>query len=195
VSGGKHVVRRLASAVVAAGALGCSAQPPDRIPVPGQEGAFKTAAAERAARRAYDGAPPTIPHESFRIDCVACHDQDGMAVAGVGFAPPLPHELTRGMSAMSRCGQCHVFVQAGDEFAANGFAGLRQDLRRGARLYELAPPTIPHETFMRENCLACHAGPAAREEVRTSHPERVRCRQCHAAVETLAEFRPAPQVP
>ena len=35
---------------------------------------------------------------------------------------------------------------------------------------------------MRENCAACHDGPGAREEIRTSHPERTRCRQCHVPV-------------
>jgi cytochrome c-type protein NapB len=41
---------------------------------------------------------------------------------------------------------------------------------------------------MRENCAACHAGPAAREEIRTSHPERTRCRQCHVEVTARSEF-------
>jgi cytochrome c-type protein NapB len=41
---------------------------------------------------------------------------------------------------------------------------------------------------MRENCAACHTGPAAREEIRTSHPERTRCRQCHVPVTTREIF-------
>ena len=65
-----------------------------------------------------------------------------------------------------------------------------QDLRHGLRLHDRAPPTIPHKTFMRENCVACHAGPAAREEIRTSHPERRRCRQCHVPVATQETFSP-----
>ena len=44
---------------------------------------------------------------------------------------------------------------------------VRQDLRQGKRLNALAPPPIPHKPFMRENCVACHSGPAAREEIRT----------------------------
>jgi cytochrome c-type protein NapB len=45
---------------------------------------------------------------------------------------------------------------------------------------------------MRENCTACHDGPAAREEIRTPHPERVRCRQCHLTVATTATFEREP---
>lgn len=148
----------------------------------------KSPAGVRAERRAYDGAPPVIPHRNFGIDCVACHSAEGMEVDDVGFAPPSPHELTPGMSAISRCRQCHVFVTTEAVFRDNDFEGLRQDLRHGARLHPSAPPVIPHKTFMRENCLACHAGPAAREEIRTSHPEGLRCRQCHVPVITLERF-------
>ena len=42
-----------------------------------------------------------------------------------------------------------------------------------------SPPVIPHQLQLRENCLACHAGPSAPKEIRVTHPERVNCRQCH----------------
>lgn len=160
------------------------------VAVPGRAGASKTAAVERAERRAYDGAPPVVAHENFGITCGECHDSEGMSVDGVGFAPPSPHEITAGMSAISRCTQCHVFSLTDDVFTENSFAGLRQDLRSGARLNAFAPPTLPHKSFMRENCTACHSGPAAREEIRTSHPERTRCRQCHVSVTTRTRFPP-----
>ena len=151
-------------------------------------GPSKSPASVRAERRAYDGAPPTIPHEAFGMTCTSCHNEQGMEVADVGFAPPSPHEATAGMSAISRCRQCHVFTSGADEFAVNLFIPLRQDLRRGQRLNDLAPPTIPHKTFMRDNCAACHTGTAAREEIRTTHPERIRCRQCHVPAETRTVF-------
>ncbi len=176
-------------AVVAVAATGCGGGA-DTVDVPDRPGAVKSSAVVRAERRAYDGAPPVVAHEAFDIECVECHDQQGMDVPDVGFAPPSPHEATVGMSAMSRCSQCHVFRLSDDLFAGNSFAGLRQDLRRGARLNAIAPPTLPHKTFMRENCAACHSGPAAREELRTDHPERVRCRQCHVPVTTRAGFEP-----
>ncbi|MFQ5776564.1 MAG: nitrate reductase cytochrome c-type subunit [Terriglobia bacterium] len=155
----------------------------------GPGGVWKSSAAERAQRRAYDGAPPVIPHQNFGMTCTSCHNRRGIEIEGVGFAPPTPHEKTLGMSAVSRCRQCHVFAETAALLVDNRFVGLRQDLRRGRRLNPLAPPTIPHKTFMRENCLACHTGPAAREEIRTTHPERTRCRQCHVPVTTTATFR------
>jgi cytochrome c-type protein NapB len=161
------------------------------VQVPGTEGRLKSAATVRALRRAYDGAPPVIPHEEFGSNCIACHGQDPIEVPGVGFAPPSPHEATPGMSAQVRCKQCHVFVVTDELLVPNDFAGLRQDLRHGLRLHDRAPPTIPHKTFMRENCVACHSGPAAREEIRTSHPERLRCGQCHVPVTTQHTFPPA----
>ncbi len=182
------------AALLATGSLACAAEPEGKVGVPGREGAYKSAAVVRAERRAYDGAPPVIPHENFAITCTACHNLEGIDVPDVGYAPPSPHEGTIGMSAVSRCRQCHLFRETDEVLVVNGFAGLRQDLRAGGRLYGGAPPVIPHKAFMRENCAACHTGPAAREEIRTSHPERLRCRQCHVETTTRETFSPAPFV-
>jgi cytochrome c-type protein NapB len=141
----------------------------------------------RAKRRAYEGAPPVIPHENFGMRCVSCHNNEGLEVAGVGYAPPLPHARTPGMSQASRCLQCHVFVQDKGLFKPSEFDGLAPDLRKGDRAFPGAPPRIPHPIFMREDCLACHGGPAAREEIRSSHSERKRCLQCHVPITTSAE--------
>lgn len=89
---------------------------------------------------------------------------------------------------MARCRQCHVFVTDDGLSVASEFVGLEQDMRAGARATPGAPPTIPHRILLRENCVACHAGPGAREEVRTTHPERWRCRQCHVPVTDQAVF-------
>ena len=166
--------------------LGCSGG----VAVPGHDGATKTEAGERAARRAFDGAPPVAPHEDFGVTCLECHNSEGVAVEGIGFAPASPHGETAGMSEISRCQQCHVFRQTDEVFVESQFVGLPQDLRRGRRLHALAPPVIPHRILMRENCLACHSGPAAREEIRTTHPERVRCRQCHVEQTTTVVWQP-----
>jgi nitrate reductase cytochrome c-type subunit len=170
--------------------LGAAACADDRWdPVPGSEDAVKSSAEVRAGRRLFDGAPPTIPHDNFGVACGSCHDEDGLAVDGLGFAPASPHDGTSHAAATQRCRQCHVFVEADGVFAANTFQGLEQDMRSGGRLYPGAPPTIPHGVFLRENCLACHTGPGAREEIVTSHPDRARCRQCHVPVETRKEFQ------
>ena len=121
--------------------------------------------------------------------CVQCHNQRGLEVPDVGFAPPSPHEFTEGMSATSRCVQCHVFQETTEVWVANSFVGIRQDLRQGRRLNSISPPVMPHKLLMRENCAACHTGTAAREEIRTSHPERARCVQCHVPQVTTEVFR------
>ena len=66
----------VASCIVLLLCVGCGAT--GQVPVPDREGVFKTAADERALRRAYDGAPPVIPHENFGIDCIGCHDLEGV---------------------------------------------------------------------------------------------------------------------
>lgn len=169
--------------------IACQEAATDKVAVPGQEGREKTAASYRALRRAYDGAPPVIPHQNFGADCMSCHNRHGLEVEGVGFAPPMPHQVTAGLSDISRCVQCHVFVETDEEFKENEFVGLQQDLRSGDRLHAMAPPVMPHAVQMRENCLACHTGPAAREEIRTSHPERERCQQCHVPSTTSGTFQ------
>lgn len=142
------------------------------------ESAVARTIAERASGRAYDGAPPTIPHEIAGA-CTTCHDDDGSEIAGVGVAPASPHGPDRLAGDMGRCRQCHVPMVTEASFVASRFKGLPQGAFRGGRATPGAPPTIPHTLQLRENCLSCHAGPAARVEIRTTHPERVRCRQCH----------------
>ncbi len=163
----------------------CGGDETPQVPVPGRPGALKSAPEVRAQRRAYDGAPPTIPHgDDFGAACVNCHTGMGLNLPGVGFSPPMPHAETAGLSAVALCTQCHVYRRTEEVFRRNDFAGLRQDLRQGRRATPLAPPVMPHPVFMRENCGACHSGPAAREEVRCPHPERVRCAQCHVEQRT-----------
>ena len=163
----------------------------DDVPVPGRAGLVKSSAASRADRRAYDGAPPVIPHSPFGAECSACHNERGQSVPNVGFAPPSPHPGTVFEGGTTRCRQCHVFRTTEDLFVSSGFVGLDQDLAAGDRATAGAPPRIPHRLLMRENCVACHDGPAAREEIRTDHPERDRCRQCHVPVETRSTFESA----
>ncbi len=134
----------------------------------------------RASRRAYDGAPPTIPHdiESFTRTktCLDCHGE-GM-VLGTRVARPMPHPY------MASCQQCHVTQQpmladsdSASHLPQSTFEGL---FRTGpaTRAWAEAPPTIPHGRLMRTNCLACH-GTHGYEGIRTQHPERANCIQCH----------------
>lgn len=153
--------------------------------------ASKVPVPPRAERRAFDGAPPVRPHGELGMACTECHNQQGRAVEGLGFAPPSPHALTEGLSAVSNCRQCHVLQKTDEVFVASSFVGLPQDLRPGRVASPGAPPVMPHPRFMRENCLACHAGPAARPEIRTPHPERERCVMCHVEQRSRGSFHPS----
>ena len=131
------------------------------------------------ARRAYPGAPPVIPHhvEDGRGRRQGLPRLSRATAAGrrgsSAYAPVVPHpELTS-------CRQCHVPRAATDTFRATTWQTVAPP-RSIARRMPGSPPPIPHGLQMRENCLACHAGPAAVVEIRTTHPERVNCRQCHA---------------
>lgn len=145
------------------------------------------------SQRAYSGAPPAIPHKLLDPktfggnSCNQCHMDGGWVEEFQAYTPVTPHpELTS-------CLQCHVPGEDKSRraFRANVFQGARPPEMRKAALPD-APPVIPHELEMRTNCVACHAGPAAVPELRTTHPERANCRQCHAmAAPAVAEFRRA----
>lgn len=133
---------------------------------------------QRLQRRAFPGAPPVVPHAPQSGKCIRCHTETGAERPPLGLAPANPHLRTDGMSEVSNCRQCHVFQRSRNEFAKSEFQPLTPALH-GSRAYPHAPPTIPHGLSMREDCRACHAGDAARPEIRCSHPSRLRCVQCH----------------
>ena len=130
------------------------------------------------ARRAYPGAPPIVPHamtESPGISaraCLVCHGDGGWVPKFAAFAPVTPHP------ELLNCVQCHVPSTGTAPFRGTRFEpAVRPAIGRAA--LPGSPPPIPHDLAMRDNCLACHGGPAAVREVRTTHPNRVNCRQCH----------------
>ncbi len=136
----------------------------------------------REGRRAFDGAPPVVPHEAFG-DCTDCHYEEGTEVPDIGFAPASPH---RNLSM--RCEQCHVLRTTDELFVASRFEPVRSGDRREAGTGLGEPPVIPHDTVLRGNCAGCHAGDWSREWLRTTHPERVRCQQCHVAQRATDAF-------
>jgi cytochrome c-type protein NapB len=164
--------------------------------------------------RAYPGAPPRIPHgftaDEFRTGaCNTCHQRGGYSPRFDAYVPVTPHP------EMPACLQCHV---GRDEVTGVSLPSLdpsticRQCHAAGAprwaeALVDWRPmawpsrvrrendvPPIPHDLFFRGNCLACHSGPSAVAEIRTSHPERANCRQCHVLPDSaVGEFtRPIP---
>jgi len=136
------------------------------------------ALADRAKNRAYDGAPPTIPHPveaQSAASCLACHGE-GLKV-GDRLASRISH------AQLTNCTQCHVEQNpVGSPFGAetpeNSFVGVYRP-GPGQRASPGAPPTVPHHTWMRENCTSCH-GLVTRPGTRTTHPWLTSCTQCHA---------------
>ncbi len=144
----------------------------------GTETGFRPNLVPRDQRRSFAGAPPMIPHAPLGANCVSCHTPVGMIIENLGKAPAMPHEETPGLSAGSRCRQCHVFRRTESVWAESTFVGF-QRLPAAAPAYPGAPPVMPHPLGMREDCLSCHSGPSAQLDLRTTHPERIRCLQCH----------------
>jgi cytochrome c-type protein NapB len=129
----------------------------------------------RARLRAFYTAPPVIPHEieaRDSRDCLRCHLNvtrldDGRA------AMRTPHPQ------FSNCLQCHVpGLEDTYNKAGSHWQGLEEP-RRGDRWFTTTPPTIPHRVRLRENCLSCHGPENPDTRIRTPHPERTSCLQCH----------------
>lgn len=141
--------------------------------------------AARADRRAFDGAPPVVPHpvdQMTSASCVACHSEGTFIGRGVR-ATVMSHEF------MPNCTQCHVEQLQLDlgsyVFRQNIFDGLESG--QGRRAWDGAPPTVPHSVFMRENCLSCH-GVSGPSPIRTTHPWQTNCLQCHAPSAVSDQF-------
>jgi cytochrome c-type protein NapB len=174
----------------------------------------------RAVRflRAYPGAPPRIPHplraDEFRTDaCRTCHERGGYSARFQAYVPLTPHP-ERGI-----CLQCHVGedgvlgLEAPDanpdarcalcHGPAGGPVRAEASLTWSTTVWptlprttvDQNPPPIRHDLQFRQNCLTCHAGPAATAEIRTKHPERADCRQCHLVPDPAASAfsRSAPE--
>ena len=124
--------------------------------------------------RSYSGAPPVIPHKVRSLGrgrCLSCH-RDGDATDKGKVAPRTPHP------ELERCEQCHLERTAARLFKPNSFVGGAYGV--GQRPQSWGPWLIPHPLTMRENCIGCHASTSSTSAApQTTHPERVRCRQCH----------------
>lgn len=144
------------------------------------------------SRRAYPGAPPFIPHpvkEPTSVDgarCNMCHRNGGWVHEFKAYAPVTPHP------EMLNCRQCHSKQDETPLFQSTQFAAYDPPKVKGGVLPG-SPPPIPHPLEMRADCVACHGGPGAVAEIRTTHPERVNCRQCHALSSNEPPFEKAVQ--
>jgi len=151
----------------------------------------------RGARRAFNGAPPVIPHAVQNTSdsaCYACHSS-GMKMAGLK-ASVMSHQF------LANCTQCHAPpppapFQQDVKAVDTSFVGLPAP-KAGKRAYPGAPPTIPHSQWMREKCSACHGGPNGWAGMESTHPWRTNCTQCHApsaALDQAITWKGIPMLP
>ena len=163
------------------------------------EGQKSFALALREQNRAFNGAPPTIPHPVEQLStqtCMVCHEN---GIKSETFrVSKMSHQF------LANCTQCHVEAvpqhMTPVNFRENLFVGMPAPTG-GARAYPGAPPTIPHSTWMRVDCMSCH-GPTGLHGIRTTHPWRQNCQQCHAPsskldqvqLDTTPQFLPPPKI-
>lgn len=153
--------------------------------VPPRGGARPRTLSGFRALRAYPGAPPRIPHELgdgefLEVACNQCHQRGGWVARFGAYAPVTPHP------EYANCLQCHVPRATEALFRPTGWVAASWP-PVGTRAMDGSPPVIPHPLDMRANCLACHGGAGAVAEVRTTHPGRTNCRQCHVPALTGPE--------
>lgn len=148
-----------------------------------------TALIDRTRTRAFDGAPPVIPHtieQQSAASCLACHGQGIRMGDKIATKVSHPH--------FTSCTQCHVESHNGGPFepgtsVENEFAGIQRS-GPGDRAYAGAPPTIPHSLWLRNDCTSCH-GLVARQGLRTTHPWLSNCVQCHVESNNVPSVSPA----
>jgi cytochrome c-type protein NapB len=159
--------------------------------------------------RGYPGAPPRVPHgvtaEEFRTGaCKECHERGGYSLRFAAYVPVTPHPelgmclachvgddavmgfLVPGADPNTRCSQCHgpSGGRPRPESAATWSTTIWPELSKPAP--NRPPPPIPHDLALREDCVACHAGPGAVAEIRSPHASRAACRDCHVALDPQA---------
>jgi cytochrome c-type protein NapB len=186
---------------------------------PRRRSAHERTLATYRALRAYPGAPPRVPHgltpeEARTQRCGTCHARGGYSRRFEAYAPVAPHPELEGClqchttdasvtgialpaaTPDAACRQCHarapgVRTALGTEWRPMAWPAVAQGSAMDT------PQPIPHPLQSRGRCLACHAGPAAVAEIRTTHPERADCRGCHLAIadaggDSTPEWRPEP---
>lgn len=168
------------------GTTGVGPDPSARFAATAEE--RESAVAERANLRAYDGAPPVIPHavdQRSVSSCMGCHG------AGAKVGQLVARRPSHG--PLGSCTQCHTTIgspvpgtELGGEIPGNTFEGLEAPTE-GPRAWSIAPPQIPHTTWMRSECTSCH-GSTGRQAIRTSHPWRTSCTQCHTPSAELDQW-------
>lgn len=143
---------------------------------------------QRSTLRAYEGAPPVIPHPIADLNvqtCRACH-ATGLR-AGDKVSRMVSHTY------LVNCTQCHVEASpplpVDEPEPQNSFTGRFASGYGGTRAWTGAPPVVPHTIFMRTNCVSCH-GEYGYDGWRPDHLARTNCIQCHAPAAEFEQLAP-----
>lgn len=125
---------------------------------------------ERKKLRAYDGAPPRIPHpvqpNIAYISCNNCHH------VGSHHGPNNLHK------DQENCYQCHVPITTDSLFKRNEYVGYF-NYEKQDRAQPLGPPYIPHRVQDRQKCHICHTADGSQEALKPRHGHLENCTGCH----------------
>lgn len=145
----------------------------------------------RKVLRAYEGAPPAIPHPVLKSGahyCLNCHSKGTVfekdaEILGTknAVAKISPHPT------WVNCLQCHVPQNDVALFHKNKFktfrlAHVKKETIAGE---EPVPPQMPHHMQNRENCVVCHLSKTADPSIIPKHGMRESCEACHMTPESL----------
>ncbi len=136
--------------------------------------------------RQYLGSPPEVPHpvkvHEKELECLICHGDGGWTTNLKRMTPVTPHP------EQISCMQCHLWLVTDKLFRAIDWQSSPPP-RLGRSYLPGAPPPIPHDLQMRENCDACHVGPGTIPAIRRKHQFRGYCFQCHLQNPPVQPFR------
>ncbi|MDH4200056.1 MAG: nitrate reductase cytochrome c-type subunit [Spirochaetia bacterium] len=154
---------------------------------------------QRAKSRAYEGAPPVIPHfitKSGTRYCLSCH--------GKGIVFEREARVMNQKNALSKitphptwvnCLQCHVIQNDVRLFHKNKFKTFRlahpEKIAKTGE--EVAPPLRPHQEENRENCVVCHLSKTADSSIIPKHGMMEGCEACHMVPESLDIYQGDPE--
>ena len=111
-----------------------------------------------------------------------CHTDGGWTELLKRMTPVTPHP------EQASCVQCHLWPVTDTLFKAIDWQSLPPP-RLGRSYLPGAPPPIPHDMQMRENCNVCHVGPGTIAAIRMKHQWRGNCYQCHLPDRAVEPFQ------
>lgn len=169
-----------AAALLATLALGAWAQeaPKEQTPKPKELATYYQG-------RAFPGSPSSYAHkdegdyDAEPDACLSCHRR------GTDGAPVTPHP------AVPECRHCHLRAKAVGTFRETTFAPAPAPQRLARALPGAPPPMVHPPSALRVGCLACHGPKATVKALKTEHPERADCQQCHVSRRSTEAFSSA----